>query len=78
MRQSTTASRMLASASKVKDNPTSTDKVKLKLVRLRARENKIEREMNSKAAKNDKSKMDDLKKKLNETKNQISIFRAKL
>ena len=71
-------SRMLASTSKVKDNPTSTDKVKLKLVGLRGRESRIEKEMNSKSAKNDKSKMDELKKQLKDTKKQIDNFRQKL
>ena len=71
-------SRLMASSGKIKGDPTATDKIKVKIVGLRGRESRIEKEMNSKAAKNDKSKMDELKKQLKETKKQIDNLRAKI
>ncbi len=71
-------SRMLASSGKVKGDPTAVDKIKLKIVGLRGRESRIEKEMNSKKANNDKNKMEELKKQLKDTTKQIANLRAKL
>ena len=71
-------SKLLASSGKIKGDPTSTDKVKIKIVGLRGRESRIEKEMNSKSAKKDPTKMNELKKQMKDTQNQISILRRKL